>query len=75
MEEYIELVENEEEVEKMKKDAETHADEDTKKKEGVEVKNIAEQTIYAAEKALKDAGMLVADYHYQIPELVKQALK
>ncbi len=45
-----------EEVEKMKKDAEMHNADDIKKKEAVEAKNIAEQTIYTAEKSLKDAG-------------------
>ncbi len=45
-----------EEIEKMQKDAELHADEDKKNKEMVEVKNVAEQTIYTAEKALKDNG-------------------
>jgi molecular chaperone DnaK len=45
-----------EEIEKMQKDAELHADEDKKNKEMVEVKNVAEQTIYTAEKSLKDNG-------------------
>ena len=45
-----------EEIEKMKQDAEAHAAEDEKKKAEVETRNIAEQTIYAAEKAVKDAG-------------------
>ena len=40
----------------MKKDAETHAGEDAKKREAVEAKNLAEQLIYTAEKALRDAG-------------------
>ncbi len=43
-----------EEVEKMKKDAETHDADDKKKKDEVEVKNTAEQLIYTSEKALKD---------------------
>jgi molecular chaperone DnaK len=43
-------------IDKMKADAETHADEDAKRKELVEVKNLAEQMIYTAEKAVKDAG-------------------
>ncbi len=50
-----------EEVERMKKDAESHAGEDSKKKETAEAKNIAEQTIYTAEKALKDAGEKVPE--------------
>ncbi len=40
----------------MKQDAESHAAEDEKKRAEVETRNIAEQTIYAAEKAIKDAG-------------------
>jgi molecular chaperone DnaK len=40
----------------MKSDAEAHAAEDEKRKEMVETKNVAEQLIYAAEKAIKDAG-------------------
>ncbi|MAZ56682.1 molecular chaperone DnaK [bacterium] len=44
----------EDDIEKMKSDAESHADEDSKKKELIEAKNIAEQVIYTAEKALKD---------------------
>jgi molecular chaperone DnaK len=43
-------------IEKMQKDAEMHANEDAKKKELVEAKNIAEQLIYTSEKSLKDAG-------------------
>ena len=45
-----------EDIEKMKKDADVHAGEDSKKKEVAEVKNIAEQLVYTSEKALKDAG-------------------
>lgn len=43
-----------EEIKKMQKDAELHAEEDKKKKEVVDVKNTAEMVIYTAEKALKD---------------------
>lgn len=45
-----------EDIEKMKADAEAHADEDQKRKELVEAKNLAEQMVYTAEKAVKDAG-------------------
>ena len=45
-----------EEIEKMKKDAEVHAAEDSKKKEEIEIKNTAEQMVYLAEKSLRDAG-------------------
>ena len=44
------------EVERLKKEAAEHADEDQKKKELIEVKNQAESVIYLAEKSLLDAG-------------------
>ena len=43
-------------IEKMKKDAELHAEEDRKKKEAVEVRNGADSLIHIAERALADAG-------------------
>ena len=44
------------EVDRMTRDAETHADEDKKAREAVETRNRAEQGAYAAEKMLQDAG-------------------
>jgi len=44
------------EIDKMKKDAEVHEEEDKKKRESVEIKNTSQQLIYTAEKALRDAG-------------------
>lgn len=44
------------EVEKMRKDAEAHAEEDRKRKELIEARNHADNTVYAAEKALRDFG-------------------
>lgn len=44
------------EIEKMKADAEAHAEEDKKKKELIDVKNQAESLIFTTEKTLKDAG-------------------
>ncbi len=44
----------EDEIKKMQADAELHAEEDKKKKEGVDIRNTAEMIIYTAEKALKD---------------------
>jgi len=41
-------------IERMKKEAELHAEEDKKKQEAIEVKNAAESTLYTAEKALRD---------------------
>ncbi len=45
-----------EEIEKMKTDAEAHAADDEKRKGLVEARNIADQAVYAAEKAIKDNG-------------------
>ncbi|MBW2965819.1 molecular chaperone DnaK [Candidatus Woesearchaeota archaeon] len=45
---------NEEDVEKMKKEAESHAEEDKKKKEEVETINKADTLIYTTEKSMKD---------------------
>ena len=50
-----------EEIEKMQKDAETHAADDLKKKEAAETKNLAEQLIYTTEKALKEAEGKISD--------------
>ena len=45
-----------EEIERMQRDAETHAEEDKKKKELIEAKNQSDTLIYTAEKTLKDSG-------------------
>lgn len=47
---------SDEEVERMMKDAEAHADEDRKRKELVEVRNQADQLIYSVDKTVKDLG-------------------
>lgn len=47
---------NKDEVERMTKEAEAHAEEDRAKREEIEVKNTADTLIYTAEKTLKDAG-------------------
>ncbi|MCX6795266.1 MAG: molecular chaperone DnaK [Candidatus Falkowbacteria bacterium] len=45
-----------EEVEKMKKEAEMHAEEDNKKKEQVEIKNQADAVVFTTEKMIKESG-------------------
>jgi len=45
-----------EDIERMKKEAELHADEDKKKRELIDARNNADQLIYTADKALRDAG-------------------
>lgn len=44
------------EVEQMRKDAESHAEEDRKRKDLIEARNHADNTVYAAEKALREFG-------------------
>ncbi|MFA7319498.1 MAG: molecular chaperone DnaK [Parcubacteria group bacterium] len=65
-----------EEVERMKKDAEVHAEEDKKKKEKVEVKNMADTLVFTTEKALRDAGdKLTADEKKPVEEAVENLKK
>jgi len=52
---------SDEEVEQMRKDAEAHAEEDKKRKELIEARNHADNTAYAAEKALKEFEGKVPD--------------
>ncbi len=44
------------EVEKMTKEAEAHAEEDKKRKEEIDIRNQADTLVYTAERSLKDAG-------------------
>ena len=47
---------SEQDIERMRKEAEANAETDRQKKDSVDARNIAEQTIYTAEKSLRDAG-------------------
>ncbi|MGB2982976.1 MAG: molecular chaperone DnaK [Candidatus Bipolaricaulia bacterium] len=47
---------DEAEIERMRKEAEEHAEEDKKKSELAEIRNQADQLVYAAEKSLSDLG-------------------
>jgi len=51
---------SETEVDQMRRQAETHADEDRKRRELVEARNTADNAIYSAERALREAGEKVA---------------
>ena len=44
------------EVDRMMKDAESHAEEDKKRREEIETRNRADQAVYAAERMVKDTG-------------------
>ena len=59
---------SEEDIERMQKEAEEHAEEDSKKKELIDKRNTAEHMIYTAEKSLKD-------HQEQISEETKKAVE
>ena len=67
------------EIEKMRRDAEAHADEDKAKREEVETRNEAENAVYRSEKMLKDtADKISGDDKAKIEKAiadVKEALK
>ncbi len=61
-----------EEVERMRRDAETHAEEDRKHREEVELKNEADNAVYRTEKMLRETGdKLPADNKTAIEDAVK----
>ncbi len=61
-----------EEVEKMQRDAETHAEEDKKAKEAIEIKNNADTLAYQSEKQLKELGDKVPeDKRKQVEDAIK----
>ena len=66
---------SEAEVEKMVKDAESHAAEDKKKKEVVELKNQADALIHATEKSLKEHGSKIGAEDKKKIEASLEALK
>jgi len=64
-----------EEVEKMKRESELHAEEDKKKQELIEAKNLADNLIYTAEKTLRESGSKISsDSKKEIEEKI-EALK
>jgi molecular chaperone DnaK len=70
---------NKDEVSRMVKDAESHAEEDRKRKEEVEARNQADSLVYQAEKVLRDnADKIDASIRSEVEgkiEPVKQAIK
>jgi molecular chaperone DnaK len=63
------------EVDRMMKDAESHAEEDKKRREEIEVRNRADQTLYAAEKMLQDMGPKLAASDKAAVESAIESLK
>ena len=65
----------EEEVERMKREAEEHAEDDRKKRELVDARNLADQLIYQTEKSFKDVGDKLSDTDRQAIEDAKKRLQ
>jgi len=63
------------EVERMKKEAEEHAEEDSKRRELVEARNRADQLVYATEKMLKEHGEKVGESERKALESALEAVK
>jgi molecular chaperone DnaK len=60
------------EIEKMRKDAESHAEEDKEKREEVEARNEGDNAVYRSEKMLKDNGdKISAEQKGKIEEAAK----
>ncbi len=66
---------SEDEINKMVKEAEEHADEDKTAREKVEVRNEADSLIYSTEKSLSDYGDKIGDDEKQKIEAAKDELK
>lgn len=66
---------SDEEIDRMMKDAEAHAEEDRKRKELVEAKNSADQLVYTVEKTVKDLGDKVDAGEIAKAEAAKEAVK
>jgi len=65
---------SEEEVEKMKNEAEKFADEDKRKKDLVEARNLLDNTVFAAEKTIKDLeGKIKDDDKKKLADEIKKS--
>ncbi|WP_409341374.1 molecular chaperone DnaK [Paenibacillus sp. MBLB4367] len=64
-----------EEVDRMMKDAESHAEEDRKRKEVVELRNSADQLVYTTDKTIKDLGDKVDPADVEKANVAKEAVK
>ena len=63
------------EVDRMMKEAESHAEEDKKRKEEIEVRNRADQAVYGAERLIKDTGDKLSASDRQAIESAMEAVK
>src|SRR4029453_4835959 len=63
------------EVSRMMKNAESHADEDKKRRDEIEARNRADQAVYGAERFLKDSGDKLTAADRQAIESANEALR
>jgi molecular chaperone DnaK len=63
------------EVDRMMKEAEAHADEDRKRREEIEIRNRADQAVYGAERLIKDTGDKLSASDKQAIEAAMDAVK
>ncbi|HEY7290508.1 MAG TPA: molecular chaperone DnaK [Vicinamibacterales bacterium] len=63
------------EVERMMKEAESHASEDKKRRDEVELRNRADQAVYGAERMIKDAGEKLGAADRQAIESAMEGVK
>ena len=63
------------EVDKMMREAEAHAEEDRKRKEEIETRNHADQAVYQAEKTIRDSGDKLSASDRQPIEAAVETLK
>ncbi|RAP29045.1 molecular chaperone DnaK [Candidatus Marinamargulisbacteria bacterium SCGC AG-343-D04] len=66
---------SDDDIEKMKKDAEEFAEEDKKKREAVDVKNETDALVHSIDKLLKDNADKISDEHKKKLEAGKEDLK
>ena len=66
---------SEEEIDKLVKDAEIHADEDKKKRELIDARNMADSMIYSTEKSVKEAGDKLDEASKSSIDLAVESLK
>ena len=63
---------SQDEIDRMKRDAETHADEDRKRQEEVQIRNTADSLAYTAEKTVRESGEKIpADVRAEIESAIK----
>jgi molecular chaperone DnaK len=63
------------EVDRMMKEAESHADEDKKRREEIETRNKADQAVYGAERMLKDMGDKISSSDKSAIESAMEAVR